>query len=41
MENYCVDQVEIGILQGHLYDPVRADKPYQTIASDDIGDSSL
>lgn len=37
MENYYVDQVEIGILQGHLYDPVRADKPYQTIASDDIG----
>jgi hypothetical protein len=28
---------EIGILQGKLYDPVRADKPYQTIASDDIG----
>jgi uncharacterized protein YbjT (DUF2867 family) len=38
MENYYVDQVEIGILQGHLYDPVRADKPYQTIASDDIGE---
>jgi uncharacterized protein YbjT (DUF2867 family) len=37
MENYYVDQVEIGILQGKLYDPVRADKPYQTIASDDIG----
>ena len=37
MENYYVDQVEIGILQGKLYDPVRADRPYQTIASDDIG----
>jgi len=37
MENYYVDHVEIGILQGKLYDPVRADKPYQTIASDDIG----
>ena len=37
MENYYVDQVEIGILQGNLYDPVRAHKPYQTIASDDIG----
>lgn len=37
MENYYIDQVEIGILQGHLYDPVRADKPFQTIASDDIG----
>jgi uncharacterized protein YbjT (DUF2867 family) len=37
MENYYVDQVEIGILQGTLYDPVHADKPWQTIASDDIG----
>jgi hypothetical protein len=37
MENYYVDHVEIGILQGKLNDPVRADKPYQTIASDDIG----
>ena len=37
MENYYVDQVEIGILQGKLYDPVHGDKPYQTIASDDIG----
>jgi hypothetical protein len=32
MENYYVDQVEIGILLGKLMDPVRADKPYQTIA---------
>lgn len=37
MENYYVDQVEIGILKGKLMDPVRADKPYQTIAADDIG----
>jgi uncharacterized protein YbjT (DUF2867 family) len=37
MENYYIDQVEIGILQGKLYDPVRADRPFQTIASDDIG----
>ena len=37
MENYYVDQVEIGILQGKLFDPVHGDKPYQTIASDDIG----
>ena len=38
MENYYVDQVEIGILQGKLVDGVRADKPYQLIASDDIGE---
>jgi len=37
MENYYVDQVEIGILKGKLADPVRANKPYQTIATDDIG----
>src|SRR5262244_4204253 len=37
MENYYVDQVEIGILKGKLMDPIRADKPYQTIASSDIG----
>jgi uncharacterized protein YbjT (DUF2867 family) len=37
MENYYVDQVEIGILKGRLLDPVRADKPYQTIATDDVG----
>jgi uncharacterized protein YbjT (DUF2867 family) len=37
MENYYVDQVEIGILKGKLVDPIRADKPYQTIAADDIG----
>ena len=37
MENYYVDQVEIGILKGKLRDPIRADKPYQTIATEDIG----
>jgi uncharacterized protein YbjT (DUF2867 family) len=37
MENYYIDQVEIGILKGKLVDPIRADKPYQTIATDDIG----
>jgi uncharacterized protein YbjT (DUF2867 family) len=37
MENYYIDQVEIGILKGKLMDPIHADKPYQTIATDDIG----
>ena len=37
MEGYYIDQVEIGILKGKLMDPIRADKPYQTIATDDIG----
>ena len=37
MENYYIDQVEIGILNGKLLDPIRGDKPYQTIAADDIG----
>jgi uncharacterized protein YbjT (DUF2867 family) len=37
MENYYIDQVEIGILRGKLVDPVRADKRYQTIATDNIG----
>jgi uncharacterized protein YbjT (DUF2867 family) len=37
MENYYIDQVEIGILKGKLMDPIRADKSYQTIATDDIG----
>ena len=37
MENYYIDQVEIGILKGKLLDPIRTDKPYQTIASSDIG----
>jgi len=37
MENYYIDQVEIGILKGKLLDPIRGDKSYQTIATDDIG----
>jgi uncharacterized protein YbjT (DUF2867 family) len=37
MENYYVDEVEIGILQGKLRDPVRADKRFQKVATDDIG----
>ena len=37
MENYYIDQVEIGILKGRLVDAIRGDKPYQTIAADDIG----
>jgi uncharacterized protein YbjT (DUF2867 family) len=37
MDMYYLDQVEIGILKGKLADFIRADKPYQTIATDDIG----
>ena len=37
MENYYVEAVEIGILKGKLADAVRGDKPYQTIAVDNIG----
>jgi uncharacterized protein YbjT (DUF2867 family) len=37
MENYYIDQVESGILKSKLMDPIRAEKPYQTIAADDIG----
>lgn len=37
MEGYYIDQVEIGILKGKLADAIRGDKPYQTIATDDIG----
>src|SRR5215813_1244366 len=37
MENYYIDKVELAILRGRLVDPIRADKPYQTIAADDIG----
>ena len=37
MEMYYIDQVELGLLKGRLADPVRGDKPYQTIATDDIG----
>ena len=37
MEGYYIDQVEIGLLKGKLVDAVQGDKPYQTIATDDIG----
>jgi uncharacterized protein YbjT (DUF2867 family) len=37
MENYYIPAVEKGLLKGRLIDPVRPDKRYQTIATDDIG----
>ena len=37
METYHILEVEVGILKGKLVDPTRGDKPYQTIATDDIG----
>jgi uncharacterized protein YbjT (DUF2867 family) len=37
MENYYIPAVEKALLKGRLLDPVRADTPYQTIATDDIG----
>jgi uncharacterized protein YbjT (DUF2867 family) len=37
MENYYIPAVEKGLLKGRLIDPVKVDRPYQTIASDDIG----
>jgi uncharacterized protein YbjT (DUF2867 family) len=37
MENYFIPQLEKQLVKGRLLDPVRADKPLQTIASDDIG----
>lgn len=37
MEGYYSEPVKIGILQGKLVQPVHGDKPYQTIATDDIG----
>jgi uncharacterized protein YbjT (DUF2867 family) len=37
MENYYIPAVEKGLLRGRLVDPVKGDKPYQTIAADDIG----
>lgn len=37
MENYYIETVEVGILKGKLADPIRGDKPYQTIAADNIG----
>ena len=37
METYHILEVEIGLLKGKLADPIRGDRPYQTIATDDIG----
>jgi uncharacterized protein YbjT (DUF2867 family) len=37
MENYYIPSVEKGLLKGRLIDPVAGDRPYQTIATDDIG----
>ena len=37
MEMYNVLEVELGLLKGKLADPLRGDRPYQTIATDDIG----
>lgn len=37
METYHITEVEIRLLKGKLADPIRGDKPYQTIATDDIG----
>jgi len=37
MENYYIAAVEIGLLKGKLADPVRGEKPYQTIAVENIG----
>jgi uncharacterized protein YbjT (DUF2867 family) len=37
MEMYHILEVKVGILKGKLADPIRGDKPYQTIATDDIG----
>ena len=37
METYHILEVEVGILKGRLADPIRGDRPYQTIATDDIG----
>jgi len=37
METYHILGVEIGLLNGQLVHPVRGDKTFQTIATDDIG----
>ena len=37
MENFFIPQLEKQILKGRLFNPVRASRPLQTIASDDIG----
>jgi uncharacterized protein YbjT (DUF2867 family) len=38
METYYIPDVEKAILRGTLLDPIRQDKPYQLIATDDIGE---
>lgn len=37
MENYYIAEAEIGILKGKLADPIRGNKSYQTIATENIG----
>jgi len=37
MDTYHILEVVIVLLNGKLADPIRGDKPYQTIATDDIG----
>jgi len=37
MENYYIPAVEKGLLAGKLVDALRPDRPYQLIATDDIG----
>jgi uncharacterized protein YbjT (DUF2867 family) len=37
MENYYIPQLEKQLVKGRLFNPVRASRPLQTIASDDIG----
>jgi uncharacterized protein YbjT (DUF2867 family) len=37
MEIYHMLELEVGLLMGRFLDPIRHDKPYQSIATDDIG----
>lgn len=37
MEMYHILEIEVRLLKGKFADPVRGDKPFQTIATDDIG----
>ena len=37
METYHILEIEARILKGTFADPVRPNKPFQTIATDDIG----
>ena len=37
MENYYIPAVEKGLIKGRLVDPVKGGRPYQTIATDDVG----